>query len=268
MAITASVGRGGINARADVREVQRALNIWLGREGRPALPVDGDAGPRTIAAIEEFQARVLGIARPDGRIDPGGRTWRALIVDAPPPPPLSGADWWHANQARYPNSAALADLASPFRERAIAFVEAMRAAGARVTITSTRRNAIRAALMHYSWRVAEGSVAPGAVPPIPGAAIRWDHGDLLASTQAAQAMVDLFGIAYAPSLGSRHVEGRAVDMTIGWQGTIRVERRNGTRVAIGAPRTGAENRTLHAVGATYGVIKLLSDPPHWSDDGR
>jgi hypothetical protein len=23
-----------------------------------------------------------------------------------------------------------------------------------------------------------------------------------------------------------------------------------------------------AVGKTFGVIKLLSDPPHWSDDGR
>jgi hypothetical protein len=25
---------------------------------------------------------------------------------------------------------------------------------------------------------------------------------------------------------------------------------------------------LHALGGTFGVIKLRSDPPHWSDDGR
>lgn len=25
---------------------------------------------------------------------------------------------------------------------------------------------------------------------------------------------------------------------------------------------------LYAVGATYGVQKLVSDPPHWSDDGH
>jgi uncharacterized Zn-binding protein involved in type VI secretion len=25
---------------------------------------------------------------------------------------------------------------------------------------------------------------------------------------------------------------------------------------------------LHAVGASYGVHKLVSDPPHWSDDGH
>jgi hypothetical protein len=34
------------------------------------------------------------------------------------------------------------------------------------------------------------------------------------------------------------------------------------------PRTGADNKRLHAVGATYGVIKLVSDRPHWSDTGH
>lgn len=268
MAITASVGRGGINARADVHEVQRLLGRWLAATGQPALPVDGIAGPRTFATIEAYQAQALGIARPDGRIDPGGRSWRALAAGEGFAAPLSGADWWHANQTRYPNSASLADLASPFRERATAFVEAMRAAGARVAVTSTRRNAARAALMHYSWHVARGAIAPAEVPAIPGVAIRWDHGSDAASRRAAQAMVALFGIAYVPALTSRHIEGRAVDMTIGWSGTIRVERRSGDKVALGAPRSGAENRALHAVGATYGVHKLLSDPPHWSDDGR
>lgn len=33
------------------------------------------------------------------------------------------------------------------------------------------------------------------------------------------------------------------------------------------PRTGM-NPALHAVGQTYGVIKLVADPPHWSDDGH
>ncbi len=28
------------------------------------------------------------------------------------------------------------------------------------------------------------------------------------------------------------------------------------------------NSDLYSVGASYGVIKLISDPPHWSDDGR
>lgn len=37
---------------------------------------------------------------------------------------------------------------------------------------------------------------------------------------------------------------------------------NGTEVYI------QSQSSLHAVGATYGVYKLLSDPPHWSDDGH
>lgn len=33
------------------------------------------------------------------------------------------------------------------------------------------------------------------------------------------------------------------------------------------PRSGA-NPHLQLVGASYGVIKLATDPPHWSSDGH
>jgi hypothetical protein len=81
-------------------------------------------------------------------------------------------------------------------------------------------------------------------------------------------MVDLFGIAYQPSLTSLHTLGRAVDMTIGWNGTIQVEDAKGKKHPLGAPRSGESNTKLHEIGATYGVKKLLSDPPHWSDNGH
>lgn len=68
-----SVGRKGKNAPGDVRAVQKALGI----------AVDGECGPQTIAAIEARQ-RDLGAAKPDGRIDPGGATERALAGLAPP----------------------------------------------------------------------------------------------------------------------------------------------------------------------------------------
>jgi peptidoglycan hydrolase-like protein with peptidoglycan-binding domain len=265
VAIGASVGQGGTNDLADVLVVQHLLNAWLAGQGEPLLPTDGDSGPRTVAAIRLFQARMLQSPHPDGRIDPGGRTWSALAGAAAP---LSGADWWHANQARFPSSASVSDLASPFREHVMAFLAALKAAGASLSVAATRRNATRATLMHESWQVADGSLAPADVPPIPGVPIRWDHGDPETSRAAAQDMVDLFGIAYEPSLTSRHIQGRAIDMTIGWTGTLRIKDKAGHTHAIGAPRTGDANRDLHAVGASYGVIKLLSDPPHWSDDGR
>jgi hypothetical protein len=272
MAIGASVGKGGTNELADVLVVQHLLNGWLADTNQTVLPTTGNCGPLTIAAIEAFQTRVLGATRPDARIDPGGRTWNALssrAAPAPTPPAnLSGAAWWHANQARFPNSAAIDDLIQPFRANTAAFVQALKDAGATVKVSATLRNPTRAKLMHYSWRVANGSVAPRDVPAFPGCAITWDHGDVAKSRKGAQEMVDLFGIAFQPSLTSRHIEGRAIDMTIGWAGTIQVKDKAGRPRAVGAPRSGDTNADLHAIGATYGVRKLASDPPHWSDDGR
>ncbi|MDV3455435.1 hypothetical protein RZN05_00450 [Sphingomonas sp. HF-S4] len=272
MAIGASVGKGGKNELADVLVVQHLLNGWLADTNQTVLPTTGNCGPLTIAAIEAFQTRVLGASKPDARIDPGGRTWNALssrAAPAPTPPAnLSGAAWWHANQARFPNSSAIDDLIEPFRANVAAFVDVLKDAGATVKVSATLRNPTRAKLMHYSWRVANGSVAPGDVPAFPGCAITWDHGDLARSRKGAQEMVDLFGIAFQPSLTSRHIEGRAIDMTIGWAGTIQVKDKAGRPRAVGAPRSGDTNTDLHAIGATYGVRKLASDPPHWSDDGR
>jgi hypothetical protein len=267
MAIGASVGKGGVNDLADVLVVQYLLNDWLGATAQPLLVPDGDCGARTIAAITAYQTKVVGLAKPDGLIGPSGRTWAAL-AGGKGAEALSGARWWHANQDRYPNSAALADLASPFRERAEAFISALRSAGASVVVSATRRDPIRAHLMHYAWRVARGEVAPRDVPALAGLAIRWDHGDLARSRQAAQEMADLFGIAFEPSLTSLHIAGRAIDMTISWSGTIRLRDKAGKLRALGAPRSGDANPDLHAVGASYGLVKLLSDPPHWSDTGR
>ena len=62
-----SVGRGGKNEAGDVSAVQSALG----------LSADGKCGPQTVSAIEAFQKN-LGQGRPDGRVDPGGATERAL----------------------------------------------------------------------------------------------------------------------------------------------------------------------------------------------
>lgn len=73
ISITHAVGRGGRNTRADTRKIQRALNQV---SGGAALAVDGDCGPKTIKRIESFQRGFM--SRPDGRIDPGGRSLRQL----------------------------------------------------------------------------------------------------------------------------------------------------------------------------------------------
>lgn len=73
--IAKSVGRGGLNLFDDVKLVQSLINDNLAKlPGLRPLTVDGRVGPKTIAAIEEFQKRVVKMAAPDGRVDPNGRT--------------------------------------------------------------------------------------------------------------------------------------------------------------------------------------------------
>jgi hypothetical protein len=271
--IAKSVGIGGQNNKADVRVVQALLNNFTAGLGLPALVVDGDYGAKTGTAIRKFQSQILGFPAPDGRVDPGGRTIAALNGTPAPSAPrdpalLSGAAWWHANQARFENSNKISDLVPDFADKVQRFVDSMRAGGATVSVASTRRNKVRAYLMHYSYRIANRTIAARDVPPEPGCFIIWDHGDATASRQAAIEMRDLFNIAYQPSLRSRHIEGKAIDMTIGWSGTLTMQDGRGQSVTVPPPRRGDTNATLHRVGASFGVIKLLSDKPHWSTDGH
>jgi hypothetical protein len=268
--ISKSVGKGAQNEKADVRIVQTLLNNFTGILGLNMLTVDGFCGSDTIAVVETFQGLFMGFPVPDGKISAGGRTITALNgkTSAASADLLSGAAWWHAHQAKYLNSERLEDLEPDFRGKAKAFISAVRAGGARVTISSTRRNKTRAYLMHYSWRLSQGTIAARNVPPQLGCAIVWDHSDTAKSQAAAKDMRELFAIIFEPSLASRHIEGKAVDMTINWTGTFTLLDGQGKTVSVGAPNNGGDNSALHRIGASYGVIKLLSDKPHWSSDGH
>jgi len=277
--ITGSVGRGGANVPADVAQVQELLNLRVGEMGLQPLLTTGVIDNATMAAIGRYQSLVLG-GSSDGRVDPNGRTWTALSDTQPMTllrdrlraqaalPKLSGAAWFNANEARFPNSDRVADLAPAFATQTGSFIAALQRAGATVRVSATLRNRNRAWIMHYAWQVAHGAVQPGAVPANPEVDILWDHGDPTVSRRAAQAMVNLFHIAFKPSLTSNHIQGTAIDMTISWDGPINILDASGQPHAIDLPRSGNTNTDLHAVGATYGLLKLASDPPHWSANGR
>ena len=177
---------------------------------------------------------------------------------------LSGAHW----VSRFPNSRSVGDLNDDFRPKVQAFLAALHTAGASVSIATTYRPPERAFLMHYSPLVAKGSVAPDSVPTKAGVEIEWDHGSRAASETAARAMANGYGLAFPAALNSRHTAGAAIDMNISWRGTLEIVDGNGKTVSIGAPRNGVFNSKLHAVGASYGVYKLLRDKPHWSDNGH
>ena len=75
--IDGSVGQDGDNLETDVRLVQGLLNR---QDLTPLtkLAEDGRSGSQTIEAIRHFQSRKVNMASPDGRIDPGGKSFRML----------------------------------------------------------------------------------------------------------------------------------------------------------------------------------------------
>ncbi len=271
--IKQAVGQGAPNDPTDVTVVQTMLAGIAPLFSSKPPPPDGRCTDALIASIKELQFRLVGQPKPDGRIDPGGKSWKKLVALAPPSasagpdPRLSGKAWFDANQARYPNSNSLDALEPVFGAKAKAFIGALRAAGATVSVNVTRRNPTRAWLMHYCCLVANDATVARTIPGNPDCDIIWDHKDDAATRRGAREMMTAFDIAFPAALKSRHIEGKAVDMTIGWTGTLRIKDGRGRDVAIGAPANGS-NTALHAVGQSYGVVKLVSDPPHWSSDGH
>ena len=124
---------------------------------------------------------------------------------------LSGVQW----VARFPGSVSTSDLTSTFGSATDNFIAALRQAGAAVIISATLRPVERAYLMHWSWKIVHGT-APNSVPARDGVPIEWVHPTNNASTQAAQDMVNAYGLAnlgVAPSLNSRHTQGNAIDFS-------------------------------------------------------
>ena len=177
----------------------------------------------------------------------------------------AGAQWC----ARFPSSTSLDDLTPEFGDKVRAFLSALSRAGARVSIADTWRPPQRAYLMHWCCMVGGSGQDPHAVPPMPGVTIDWSCGGSIAGARdAARAMMADYAIQFPAALESRHTQRRAIDMTIGWTGTLAIRDFNGNMHTIASgPRDGS-NPDLIRVGASFGVIKLASDPPHWSDDGH
>ena len=129
-------------------------------------------------------------------------------------------------------------------------------------MSATYRPAERAYLMHYSSRLSKAEITAASIPAMVGVNIEWVHATEAASTASVTAMVSGYGIAFPPALVSNHTPRTAIDMTIRNLVGKSIVAAAGTSVSI------TRLSDLNAVGATFGVIKLASDPPHWSDDGH
>lgn len=177
----------------------------------------------------------------------------------------SGAQWC----PRFPTSTSLDDLLPDFGDAVRAFISAMKKGGASVSVAATYRPPERAYLMHWCCMVGGSGQDPDAVTSMPGVNIDWTHdGQTGAARDAAREMMSGYDIQFPAALESRHTQRRAVDMTISWSGALNIRDFNGQMHSIASgPRDGS-NPELIKVGATFGVMKLVSDPPHWSDDGH
>ena len=176
---------------------------------------------------------------------------------------LSGKEWVEFKRA----SSSLDDLASPFRQKARAFLKAVQDAGAIVKINNTLRPPERVHLMHYSYRVSAEGMAPADVPAFAGVNIDWVHYTPDLSVRMAREMVEAYDIAFRPALRSNHTIGCAIDCEIDWSKAIRVKDGSGSFVELSGPGEGWSDEDLWAIGETYEVYKLPADAPHWSIDG-
>ena len=186
----------------------------------------------------------------------------------------SGSYWVTWANAHAKNSTSLDDLVDPFKTNAKAFITALDDAGATVSVSTTRRSDQRAYLFHWCWMIGLGKAKASEATTMLGVDIEWDHGDAEKSKQAAKEMIDGFGLAIppsstnAPSPVTNHSSGKAIDMNITWTGTIKIKKKDGTEASVLFMWDVNKNTKLHGVGASYGLVKLTTDAPHWSLDGR
>jgi hypothetical protein len=187
----------------------------------------------------------------------------------------SGVYWVTWANAHAPDSKSVDDLDDTFKTNVKAFIKALQDAGAKVDPEkiNTLRSAKRAYLFHWCWLIGLDKAKASEATEMAGVDIEWDHGDEEASKKGANDMIIHFGLAVpqksivAPALDSNHIQGKAIDMEITWNGTIKIKKKDGTEVSVEFMADVNKNTTLHDVGASYGVKKLTKDAPHWSTDG-
>lgn len=186
----------------------------------------------------------------------------------------SGKYWVTWANVHAKNSLKVDDLEANFKPKAEAFIKALEDGGATVNVKATKRNKKRANLFHWSWKISLGKCNASDATALTGVDINWDHGNDTKSKAAAKELVTGFGLAtplksvFPPSMTSNHIKGKAIDMDITWEGSITVKKKDGTDVPVDFNSDVGLNTTLHSIGESYGVKKLVKDAPHWSSDGK
>lgn len=182
---------------------------------------------------------------------------------------LSGAQWC----ARFPRSDSIVTLKPSFQLSVSSFLWALQQAGASYRIHNTFRPVEACYLMRHAWLIWQLRIRPEAVNPYPGVQIDWVHETREKSIEAGRRMCagyQIMGLQDAPAAESNHSKGLAIDMSIAWNGALRVTDSSGDEVVIESLPRDNMNSALWAIGSTYGVKRYHNpgrDKPHWSIDG-
>jgi hypothetical protein len=178
----------------------------------------------------------------------------------------SGASWVE----KFPTSDDPHHLDSEFRSLWTPFQSVLETAGADVEILATQNPPERAYLTHWAWRIAKENYDPQQVPDMEGVNIRWWHGDMKTSRNAAWQMVHGYEISdqkEPPPLASLYTEGKAIVTRITWSGDLTLYRGDPTREqVITEGPWDAANPEVMRLAETYGFVPLLPMDPdevHW-----
>ncbi len=182
----------------------------------------------------------------------------------------SGASWID----RYPASQRLQDLDSNFGSDVREFVAVLEKASATVEVLATRMPPERAYLMHWAWRITQEGLDPRHVPYMDGVDIRWWHGNLGTSREAAWSMVHGYGIEELdepPPLISPYTEGQVVAMRVRWRGALRLYPDSPQEQIITSNPQDGTNLDVMTLAEIHGLEHLLtvpdSDEVHWAMPG-
>jgi hypothetical protein len=182
----------------------------------------------------------------------------------------SGASWVD----RFPVSEDVNDLDSGFLSDLREFRSVLEEAGAELEILTTRVPPERAYLMHWAWRIAKEGFDPRQVPYMDGVDVRWWHGDMKTSQDAAWSMVlgyEIDDLDDPPPHVSAYTEGQVIAMRIRWTGALTLYRDEPQEQIIDKGPNDGTNPAIIALAELHGLEHLLtvpdSDEVHWAMAG-
>lgn len=256
------------------------------------------------AVIPSGRARMAGILlHPDDVFSKAPRLYarrsRRLSVEEPPHDPvphvppwtLLGSIWTAAYPQPETEAEHLAALAEHNRglvDRLNHLFAQLRRQGATVEINASVRRRERGYLIYGAYILSRSRTARQVARRLRGLArlqgaaglrvpIRWSHpAGWRATVRAARKMADAYGVVYATRRGalhSDHYDGRAVDFSVtGLPPALELESYDGRRRSTFDLSDPAEPRDLNLtprliawVEEAYGIEKLKTDYPHWTD---